>query len=488
MKRWTVQLTGGLASGGRLSVPQKAQNAQSSGIEFPQNSLMHLTTGLSMIRRTWAIAVRPEGMARSKLPSSGFGCELFPLVADCGSSVFPRGAQPSPWEDRWEVRRLSYTFVMRRVAFVCVLGLIATTVFAQDGSLKIGTNTWRLGDSKFVAERPDQVLWSPDGEDLAYTAARDGQTEVGLYSLKDNHSGVVANLVAGETVDDVVWLNAGHEMVLVTRQTVGTDDLLKVRVADASRMECRELWARTYPKTEQARIEVNESPTLAHALVTVSTEQGPTYFAITSNAGRMVLSTDIADAAKNGKPFAGWSATGTAIFGPKQSFSPSDKIKVSMASADDQGYEGSQATLQFAIQATTINSADGSETNLPLTFLSTGWKSMSKTLVPAFKPGETVLECMPANGGLRQIRFMGPYVWSRRQASAVRVFRRQDEPKMGALTAHVQSLWLVPPGEKAPSKGILISAQAEESYVAPKESAVAFLCHGSLFVRKIVRD
>src|SRR5947207_2824056 len=117
---------------------------------------------------------------------------------------------------------------------ICLAAFVATP--GQDRSLNWKGKDYSLGPAEAVASHVDRAIWSPDGADLAYIIEQDGWTEVGLFSMKQQSGGIVSTLAPAERLEQILWLNAGHKALLITRRKVeGREiptDALCVKVAD----------------------------------------------------------------------------------------------------------------------------------------------------------------------------------------------------------------------------------------------------------------
>jgi hypothetical protein len=334
-----------------------------------------------------------------------------------------------------------------------ILQLLASTVFAacsmassQTKPLLVHGREYDLGNPHVVGPA-ETALWSPDSGDLLYTASEQDRTIVGVYSMKSGKGAIVARLEPAEHLEQTLWLNHGHLAMLVTRRDVeGRDkpaELLAIRVANADELRCQELWAKEYPKSAAPKLEIKPSPTLAHALVSVRSIDGNLFLVLTEGAKSIVTSSDIAEVEKLGQDLTGWSVNGTAIFSLSQpGWFQSGGRSATVSSGGNPGAFFNQANM-------TVD--------------------------------EVTLECVPANGVLRPIRFPGLFVPPDSQALAVKARVQVTELRAGGESAQVNSLWL--DGDTGSS--LLVSAEAGAAWVAPTGRAVAFLCHGALFVQAI---
>lgn len=320
---------------------------------------------------------------------------------------------------------------------------------AQDSSLQWAGRTYSLGPAKMISSPVEDAIWAPDGEDIAYVVHTEDATRVGLFNLKRGKGSIVATLGPSEKLEQTVWLNAGHKLLLVVRRSVegrqDATDLVSIQVADAVELRSQELWAKEFPTADNAAIEINPSPSLSHALVTVSTSKAQTYLVVTESAKSLVLSTDIAEAVKDGHAMEGWSIYGTAMF-----------------SQDAQRASGAEEVTAELLLAR-LFAAETQST-----------------------PGEFALEVVPSNGVLRQVRFPGFFLPAPPKGGWLSPYFQPVTLTLGQSATTVRALWLVLSKEsKSPTQGLLVAAQADGGWMSPSCKAVAYTSHHTLFIRDI---
>jgi hypothetical protein len=236
-----------------------------------------------------------------------------------------------------------------------------------------------------------------------------------------------------------------------------------------------EVWAEEYEKDAEVGFDVNTSPSLDHALITVTDPSGRHPIVLTEGAVNTVYSRDIATAWKQGMDFIGWSVDGSAYFGGGTP-APAQELatEVTTLALNQQ----SQGTIEFKIKV------EGSLLeSLPLIgFL---WKV--RPTAPG--AGTPVHELMPRNGVLRPVLSRGPYVgpdvlphvvWPKDEEAVVRSNERLDGT--GAI-------WLVAltGQEDAPygRQGVLVSGERGQSWMCEDGNWIAYEVAGALFVRRI---
>ncbi|HVT13689.1 MAG TPA: hypothetical protein VHE55_15600 [Fimbriimonadaceae bacterium] len=338
----------------------------------------------------------------------------------------------------------------------CAILFAALCAPPQESGLQWAGRTYSLGPSKMIATSVEDAVWAPDGADIAYIGRSETGTRVGLFDLKRDKGAVVASLGPNEKLEQTVWLNAGHKLLLVVRQPVeGREkptDLLTVKVADAIDLRTESLWSKEFAGAENATLEINPSPSLCHALVTVRAQNSQTYLVVTESAKSLVVSTDIAEAVKEGRQMEGWSIYGTAMFG----------------------------------DAAQTSENTGREETLRIEYALLRAEQASVAQQRSVTPDEYALEVVPTNGVLRQVRFPGYFQPIPSNVEWLQPYFQQSTLTLGQSSAAIRSFWLVLQKEvKAPSQGILVSAQADGGWMSPSGKDVAFTCHHTLFTRPI---
>jgi hypothetical protein len=109
----------------------------------------------------------------------------------------------------------------------------------------------------------------------------------------------------------------------------------------------------------------------------------------------------------------------------------------------------------------------------------TGFKLWIAPPKPAV--GAAVLELMPANAILRQVRFGGAWEEKAKQAEPLALTTRPTNMQFGQASYIANSLWLT--SEKDKFTGIMLAAHSDKAWMAPKNAGVAYTTDGALFVR-----
>jgi hypothetical protein len=355
----------------------------------------------------------------------------------------------------------------RRLAGILPVLILAGVAFAQTSPLEVAGRTYNLGEAALVAGNVAESLWSPDGADLLYVSKSAKGTHVGLYSLKTESGAVALTLAPSEKIEKAVWLNAGHKALIVTRRKLAgreiETDLLTVRVLSVENAASQELWSSEFPTAISAKVELELSPILAHALVKLSFTSSRTMLVLTLGAKSIVPSADLLEVTKHGEELVGWSSSGTALF--------------LLPAATTTTVDGAPVFL---------NAFYATQRRVPLLSDIPVLGRIFSTAPTSFQEGDPVLECVPSNGVLRPVRFPGFYEKTEESRYPLSLHVEQSELSLGTSAEPVQSLWLVGEGEKPAKKGSLISADAKFGALSPSARSVSFITNGALFVRSIV--
>jgi hypothetical protein len=347
--------------------------------------------------------------------------------------------------------------------------LLSGVVLAQTSPLEVAGRTYKLGEAAPVAGGVEESIWSPDSAGLLYISRSSKGTQVGLYSLKAESGAVALTLAPSEKIEKAVWLNAGHKAILVSRRKVAgreiETDLLTVRVLSVENTASQELWSSEFPTAIAAKIELELSPILEHALIKLSSTSSRAMLVLTLGAKSIVPSADLLEVTRQGEELVGWSSNGTALF---------PVPAVARASA-----EGEPVFLN-AIYAT--------QRRVPILSEIPILGRVFTTTPTNFREGDAVLECVPSNGVLRPVRFPGLYEKPEESRYPFALHVEQSEMRLGTSIQTVQSMWLIRVADKPAKTGILISADAKGGALSPSGRAVSFISQGVLFVRSIAVD
>ncbi len=366
---------------------------------------------------------------------------------------------------------------------------ILLCLFALCGALSPAQQT-KLGPVRFVAPEAEFVSWSPDGKGLAYSIVEQGgETKaIGLYDLSAAKGQQVLQIGPNQKVTSQEWLYGRTAMLVTLSEDIPGGSkpsvLLSVWALDATSFDARKLWSQEFLKEQEPTLEVDVSPVLPHALVTLQAAKTTSYYVVVQGAGGMVFSRDVTTAVGQGSGFAGWSVDGTALFSTLASSDQfSAKISRALGNAVQDRLKSDEGQgVVFVLGDGRGDSGNRASVPIKLTLDSSSFKFIR--IQPSIPMGSSVLECVPSNGALRTVRFRGYHESKDNPPLSEKSLFSPGELKFSNSIAGTQSLWLTP-NVKNPTSGTLVAAQAERYWMAPNGQQVAYTYSGVLFVRSI---
>lgn len=365
-----------------------------------------------------------------------------------------------------------YTIVMRTSTCVALV-VLSAAAFGQ-GGLSINGKKVEVGAPHAVSVGVTEVFWKRDGAALAYYASDLDGTYLGVYDVEKGVAKEMLRFPEGTEVRFEQWLPQRPVYLMVTTHPVGDQLRYVVHSIDVRNLRAVEIWSQQYEKGADVGIDVNASPSLDHALITVTDAEGRHPIVVTEGATNTVYSRDVAKAWQEGMSFAGWSADGTAYF---QGAGAASSKPLNVTAADT-FYTGEKGTIEltFRVQGNVLS-------ELPIIGL------LFKPLPVAPAAGVPVYELMPRNGALRPVLSRGPYaapemlphvVWPKEEEAVVSAEDRLDG---------TGSIWLVAlTGDEAQPygrEGVLVSGERGKSWMCEDGNWIAYETAGALFVRQI---
>lgn len=348
--------------------------------------------------------------------------------------------------------------------------------------LSIGGQAVRLEPPVAVAIGIKDVNWQREGRALMYDAEDADGYHQGLFRTADGKGKAVLRLAPGTQFHDWKWFPKKLAVVeIVSREDPQTGvTRWSLYTLDAQTLTAREIMGWNFPKGEAGSVSMDLSPILDHALVTVRDSKSELSYVLLDNGGSLVLSPDLGNAKKQGSTFMGWSAQGTAYFSaPGVTPETSD-----VATLDAKRGEGGLVHLQFFTQSSSSNRVPVLG-DLPI--IGRLFLSAAKT---APSPGTPVLELMSWNGGLRPVRSRGPFEEVPFEPVALEPKPEAAQVLASLLRGQSGALWLVPElreeGRPRDPGGLLVAAEAGQSWFNPTREWIAYETAGALFVRKVL--
>jgi len=348
---------------------------------------------------------------------------------------------------------------------------------AQSG-LQVAGRQVELGAPKALAVGVSEVFWHPEGLALVYYAKDSDGTFLGVYSQNTDKTKAVMRFEEGTNVHFEAWLPKQPVYLIATSRPIPGREMKhwSLTTIDARTLSAKEVWSNDYANSADVGIEVNASPSLDHAIVTVTDPEGRHPIVLLDGAVSAVYSRDVAAAWALGSSFAGWSVDGTAYFSTLRA-PPVDQTVV----ATDDVVSQLQGTFQLRV---TVDTGGGTVlSDIPvLSFL-----VRASPVAPG--AGTPVLELMPRNAVLRPVLSRGPFVGP--EVLPHVVYPKPEESVVTSLARKDGSgaLWLVrltgDEGQPYGTDGLLIAAEAGKSWMCTDGNWVAYETAGALFIRRI---
>jgi hypothetical protein len=264
-------------------------------------------------------------------------------------------------------------------------------------------------------------------------------------------------------------------LILMSRAIPGREARRwSLMAVDALSLRANEAWGAEYATTEEVGVDVNPSPSLDHAIVTVSTSKGRTPIVLLRGGTSAVLSRDVALAWDQGMEFSGWSTDGTAYFSGGIAHSDARSSYVRLANGQSSG------VVEFKISV-----QGGSElfSGVPII----GMLFKGSPVAP--EAGTPVHELMPNNAALRPVLSRGPYEAPKQFPHVVYPVPEDTVAIARERRDGTHGIWLVGltgiEGDPYTKDGLLVSAYPGKFWMCEDGNWVAYELAGALFVRRI---
>ena len=360
----------------------------------------------------------------------------------------------------------------------------------SQNSLQAGGKDVRLGDAKAVDVGVQSTVWEPAGKAILYEATDADGAFQGVFRTDKMKGREVLRLPPNTNIEAQVWL-AQRPVILQVFSTPVPEKKQKrwsIHVVDAEALAGKELWSWEYPDNEPVSVDINASPSLDHALVTIHDAKGAHPYVLCDGAASFVLSTEMEAASKQGHGFAGWSADGTAYFGQATTQGVDQALDLSAGGVTSGGRADEEGIIVNLILDKSARATLTVGAEIVLSDLTNKIRILrARPTAPA--AGTGVLEVMPWNGRIRSIRSKGPFV--SKPVAPIPVLPRQEPARVtsGLRQAGTRALWLLPntgEAEDAVQPGaLLIAPDADLYWLSSNRSWVAYTVGGALFVRQI---
>ena len=370
---------------------------------------------------------------------------------------------------------------MKKFALTSLLVAVCALGFGQ-------ANPINLGVAKPIDIHVTSVEWHPSGDALIYHRTEEKGVGLGVYSAASFEGKVILHLRKDEN-EATYWLAKSKSAVLVIHSPVldakTKSTQIRIYLLNAENQTAKVLFKDTYDNKLIPSVDVDTSPSLEHAIVTLRNSTGSHHLVLVQGGGTLMDSPDLDRAEKEGLSGPNWSLDGTAIYskggsGGIRTFR-SDNGEITfvqgLATAGDTGSNSGSNAEVFSISLSSLDVTSVKSTNSS--------QSLRIRFMPPMPPtGSTVYELMPSNAILRPIRFRGPWVWSKNPAATL-------VPQNQSLTIHFDqsnaqdtSVWLTRGTQKG-APAALVAVHVTDTWLPDTKNAVAFTIDGALFFRSI---
>ena len=338
----------------------------------------------------------------------------------------------------------------------------------------------QLGDATPVDVHVLDVSWHENGKAFIYGRQEENGKGIGVYALGKHEGKTLIHLAKGETYYPY-WLGVSNSALIVIRGTAPEDpksNQIRMFVLDADTQVAKQVFQEVYDPKVFPQVTVDPSPILKHAIITLRSSEGARHMIICNGNGELIKAPDLDRAEKEGMTGPSWSLDGTGIYAniPYKSFVSTNEVPIAIS-----GVSGATARLSsdvsFEIVTSNVKIVEGQPINTKL--------SLSFRAVPPTPPtGSQVLELMPSNAVLRPVRFRGPFVPV--YAGGIPLVPRSQSIVLQYEKSSAQdnSVW-IKRGTQKGTPATLLAVHASQTWLSPKQSAVAYVIDGALFVRTI---
>lgn len=314
------------------------------------------------------------------------------------------------------------------------------------------------------------VAWNPAGTALLYTKEDSEGIGLGIYAAGQREGKVLLRLPPGDRYETEWFESAPVAVVIVYRRvdlSGSAGQLAEVHLLDAKTLKDKLVFRRTFETEGRVEIDVDPSPGMVHAIFRLRVGEEQQHLVLPLSGNPLLSAPDLDRALAEGFQGPAWSVDGTAVYSKAERPTQDARLLVDPATGN--------AEIKLSVVMDRKMPVVG---DIPL---------ISKFFLvrnPVPPPGAPVLEVMPANGALRPVRFKG--AWTEREVAVPRIATQDVRSPMilGVSRGEARSLWLTQ-GEKAPTAGVLVAAQADQAWLSPRNRAVAYVTDGALFVRAI---
>lgn len=327
------------------------------------------------------------------------------------------------------------------------------------------------------------IDWHPKGNAMLYTQKDGDGFAVGSDMLGQSR-GTTLIRYAKTDRPEFHWFAGKPNALVVVYRTSKDGTKLEVDLIDVEHQTSKTIFERSFGPKENAYLEVDTSPSLLHAILTLNTDKTSRHFVLKTGTFEVIPSVDLDQADAKGVSGPSWSQDGTAVFADSTALT-NERRDVLERMRDVEAkiqFVGSTkgaaaAESEFVIDLANLKGRAGILTGEGMSF--------RFKMVPPMPPtGATVLELMPQNATLRSVRFKGPWQDKPQPPVGLIPMPQSNLLSLGRSKGQANSLWLTIPSDKGQS-GQLVAAQASAGWISPTGQAVAYITDGALFIRTI---
>jgi hypothetical protein len=335
------------------------------------------------------------------------------------------------------------------------------------------------------------VDWQPLGKALIYR--RDSETGFGLGVYKPGRyeGKVVLDLEKGDKYD-VTWFSMESSALVVVQTPQGKEQdkstQIRIYLLDADKQTSKQVYSETFPKSATPKVEVNSSPKLRHSIVSFILKGISRHLILCVGRDDLMAAPDLDREVNSGTPEPHWSVDGTAVY---------SSLKVRrddarhMLDIQDGGKTIAQVELAgpayldipVEIRDLIIRSNTRDIDGNVITFTIQGPYARCYAVA---KSGSTVLELIPTNAVLRQIRLREYWNWSETDKQELVSVELPVLLQYEKSNAQDISIW-IKEDKKTSVPSTLVAVHASHTWLAPRDTAIAYVIDGALFVRTLVK-
>ena len=366
--------------------------------------------------------------------------------------------------------------MLKRTFVVFVFGIAFCHVWGQSEAIS-------LGMAQAIDLHVIDVEWQPAGKALLYRRQEEKGFSLGLYKVGGFEGKVILPISKDETWQ-TYWLADSNAALLVVR-TPGKAKSVQIRIylADADTMSAKQLYSQSFEEKFVPGVDIDPSPTLRHAIVTLRNSTGTVHKVLTLGGGNFTDSPDLDKADKEGLSGPVWSVDGTAIYsnsrGDGSRTSARSVLAYELAKSSEKDGQGSGDSATSIKGTITISGNDTAITNF-----STQLSIYLKFSPPVPKTGTNVLELMPANPILRPVRFRGAWEDAKKEGPKLIPQTHPILLQFDRSNQQDTSVWLTR-GTGKGTPATLVAVHVTDTWLAESKNSIAYTIDGALFFRSV---